>query len=605
MRNTFHQIPSPVKDGSLGDSYVFGQPMMNAPKAGESIAPQQIVGWSSSPYVQQSLGPQVVGVGNLQMNDPLASRRFSQTTPHVSNSGAQSGYGVYPVTVNSTQNSVVNPGAVQTGYFQYQQPKDALRQSQINQPTSMMGQFNQSVAMLPGGWNQNIQGMMQQMPRDPREARLKGEAPQYPGSNRFISVNPAEPIQNTATSLIASPIQQNRNRSFDPSMMASSPYAPQNPYPNLFPTKFPESPSTSPQKKTVGDKSLMIVPLAVDGSPNGINLPAHHGKSLRSIQLFENSTNPHYPHVMHSSINPTIPAYEPKKLKQPVKMNIHADSCYNFLYKRRYDTSHEDELTPLEKFFMKESVGQYKVAKILNRTSSRTLMKPKPILQRRKKYLLVLDIDETLVHSELIVEQSINKPAIHKKYDTQVEFRNPNGTVDIYGVRYRPFLHEFIERMSKLYDLAVYTASAQDYADAVMDQLDPQRQLFCGRLYRDNCLPISGMNIKNMLNFEGNDVFIVDNLIYSYALQLDQGIPICPFIDDEMDVELKDLAEILENLPAFDSMQALVQELMGLDQFYDRLERGSEGLQVNQAMINQHVAQGLGDRTAASNAMTF
>lgn len=353
-----------------------------------------------------------------------------------------------------------------------------------------------------------------------------------------------------------------------------------------------------------------VIKLAGDGStsPN-INVASHHGKSIRSIQLFENSNNPHYPHVMHQQVNPTTKAalYDPLPSRQPVKLNIHVDSCYNFMNKRRYLSCSEEEQTPLEKFFYRESLGQYKVAKILNRTSSRRLLKNPPPIKRTKKYMLVLDIDETLVHSELIVEQSQEKPAIKKKHDNRIEFRNPNGTVDVYGVRYRPYLHEFLDRMAKLYDLAVYTASARDYADAVMNQLDPSGTMFVARLYRDNCLPISGMNIKNMLNFEGTDTVLVDNLIYSYALQMDQGIPICPFIEDEMDVELKDLAEILENLPAFDSLQALLKDMLGLDEFYDKLEQDAEtsNIQVNPQLLQQNLMGNTGDRTAGTNSIKF
>ena len=356
------------------------------------------------------------------------------------------------------------------------------------------------------------------------------------------------------------------------------------------------------------DQSPKPIHLQIDPNSSPINIPAHHGKSLRSIQLFENPNNAPFAQVHHALINPTVQAnlYDPLPIRQPVKLNIHADSCYNYMNKRRYMLPGPEQ-TPLEKFFMRESVGQYKVAKILNRTSSRSLTRPKPFLQRKKKYLLVLDIDETLVHSELIIEQSREKPAINKKYDRRVEFRNPNGTVDVYGVRYRPFLLEFLDRMSKLYDLAIYTASAKDYADAVIDQLDPTKTLFIGRLYREHCRNITGMNVKNMLNFDGTDVILVDNLIYSYALQLDQGIPICPFIDDEMDVELKDLAEILENLTAFDSLQSLLQDLLGLNQFYDKLELDGEtsNIQVNAALLQHAAAAGLNERTAAGNALTF
>ena len=126
--------------------------------------------------------------------------------------------------------------------------------------------------------------------------------------------------------------------------------------------------------------------------------------------------------------------------------------------------------------------------------------------------------------------------------------------------------------MSKLFDLAVYTASTKDYADTIMDAVDPTRTLFCARLNRENCLPIGQMNIKNMSNFDGKDVVMVDNLIYSFAFHMDQGIPICAFVDDPMDVELQDLAEILENLPYYESLTALLQDLMGLGEFYQALQ---------------------------------
>lgn len=142
-----------------------------------------------------------------------------------------------------------------------------------------------------------------------------------------------------------------------------------------------ERPSTPPKERgsiglpntlypgVMGDNTK-IVPLA---SESPINIPAHHGKSLRSIQLFENPNSLAFPHVGHQMANPTVRAslYEPMPVRQPIKLNIHADSCYNFLNKRRWNFASEDELTPLEAFFWRESIGQYKVAKMLNRTSSR------------------------------------------------------------------------------------------------------------------------------------------------------------------------------------------------------------------------------------------
>lgn len=305
---------------------------------------------------------------------------------------------------------------------------------------------------------------------------------------------------------------------------------------------------------------------------------AFHGKSMRSIQLFNSPTSAS-PKLLHPSLNPMVKADSPKTKprsnlparNQPSMLDIHADSCYNFLNKRRFRIA-DNDLTPLEGFFLKESINQFKVANALQRRPANLFPNNKPPQPRRsKRYLLVLDIDETLVHSEPIMTNSQPTPHANQQFDKTLRFDNPNGTCDVYGIRFRPYLHEFIRRMSQVYDLAVYTASARDYADGVMDTLDPNRTIFCTRLYRENCYPVSGMNIKNMVNFDGQDAFIVDNLIYSYAYHMGQGIPICAFVDDPMDVELQDLAEILENLPYYDSLPALLQDLLGLDEFYQDL----------------------------------
>lgn len=324
------------------------------------------------------------------------------------------------------------------------------------------------------------------------------------------------------------------------------------------------------------------------------NQAAFHGKSMRSIQLFNNNTSASPPQL-HPANNPPVEAESPRSkrmamfnqhrggggfalqaqqvpmFQQPTSVNIHNDSCYNFLNKRKFNGD-VSENTPLESFFLKESLAQYKVARQLAARGGMQYPTNRPPVRRTKQYMLVLDIDETLVHSEPMVENSVPNANSTKQYDKTVTFNNPNGTVDVYGVRFRPYMMEFIQRMSRFYDLAVYTASARDYADAVMDAIDPTRQIFCARLYREHCIPMGQMNIKNMANFDGKNVILVDNLIYSFAFNLDQGIPICAFVDDPQDVELEDLAEILENLPSYESLNALLQDLLGLNEFYQALQ---------------------------------
>lgn len=42
--------------------------------------------------------------------------------------------------------------------------------------------------------------------------------------------------------------------------------------------------------------------------------------------------------------------------------------------------------------------------------------------------------------------------------------------------RIRPFCIEFLEEMSKYFEIVIFTAGVQDYADWVLDSLDPNKK---------------------------------------------------------------------------------------------------------------------------------
>lgn len=90
--------------------------------------------------------------------------------------------------------------------------------------------------------------------------------------------------------------------------------------------------------------------------------------------------------------------------------------------------------------------------------------------------------------------------------------------------------------------MVVFTASHKAYADVVLDLLDPDHQLIHYRLYRDHCIRTEeGIYIKDLriiTNRDLRDLIIVDNAVYSFGYQLDNGIPIIPFYDDKRDEEL-------------------------------------------------------------------
>ena len=84
--------------------------------------------------------------------------------------------------------------------------------------------------------------------------------------------------------------------------------------------------------------------------------------------------------------------------------------------------------------------------------------------------------------------------------------------------------------------LVVWTASSKSYADAIIDLLDADGELFSHRLYRESCSKIGAVYVKDLrrLGRPMNAVVLVDNYVYSFGMTLDNGVPIAPWTGDEV-----------------------------------------------------------------------
>lgn len=106
------------------------------------------------------------------------------------------------------------------------------------------------------------------------------------------------------------------------------------------------------------------------------------------------------------------------------------------------------------------------------------------------------------------------------------------------------------------YEIIIFTASHHCYADAVCDLLDPHNTYIDHRIYRDNCLQTkSGLFIKDLRVFGDRnieDIIIVENSVYSFANQLENGVPIIPYFHNQKDDQLKKLCAYLKKLVNID-----------------------------------------------------
>ena len=100
--------------------------------------------------------------------------------------------------------------------------------------------------------------------------------------------------------------------------------------------------------------------------------------------------------------------------------------------------------------------------------------------------------------------------------------------------------------MSKYYELIIFTAAIEEYADYIVEQIDPEHHI-THKLYRRHTVSKDNKTIKdlNKIGREIDKVCIIDNNKENFSLQPENGIEVRPFIDDENDDELLVLANEL------------------------------------------------------------
>jgi TFIIF-interacting CTD phosphatase-like protein len=109
-------------------------------------------------------------------------------------------------------------------------------------------------------------------------------------------------------------------------------------------------------------------------------------------------------------------------------------------------------------------------------------------------------------------------------------------------------LEEFLEVAAKQYTIVIFTASREHYAKAVVERIDPKKKYVQMVLSKKDCIVTKDFAVvKDLRLFKGwklEDIIIVDNLVQSFACQLDNGIPILPFTGGK-DEELHFLGDFL------------------------------------------------------------
>jgi RNA polymerase II subunit A small phosphatase-like protein len=183
--------------------------------------------------------------------------------------------------------------------------------------------------------------------------------------------------------------------------------------------------------------------------------------------------------------------------------------------------------------------------------SSKEVTPPEPIEQKqqwllppitprfRGKKCLVLDLDETLVHSSFKI---LHQADFTIPVEIEGQYHN------VYVIK-RPGVDQFMKRVGELYEVVVFTASVSKYGDPLLDQLDIHHVVH-HRLFRESCYNHQGNYVKD-LSQVGRDLretIIIDNSPTSYIFHPQHAVPISSWFSDAHDNELLDLIPVLEDL---------------------------------------------------------
>lgn len=194
-----------------------------------------------------------------------------------------------------------------------------------------------------------------------------------------------------------------------------------------------------------------------------------------------------------------------------------------------------------------------------NETSRNIHLPPKSVNNKNKK-TLILDLDETLVHSGFTILP--NHPP-----DITISVEIENKIHNVY-ILVRPGAEEFLEKMSEIYEIVIFTASLSKYANPLIDKLD--RNKVCSfRLFREHCSFINNAYVKDLKNLgrDMKDVIIVDNSPVTYSLNVENGFPIKTWIDDVTDRELIKIMPVLEYLSKVNDVREYIKLMIEKNQF--------------------------------------
>lgn len=174
--------------------------------------------------------------------------------------------------------------------------------------------------------------------------------------------------------------------------------------------------------------------------------------------------------------------------------------------------------------------------------------------------LIILDLDETLIHTESFP----NEYEDDLSFDFKIPSDNPNYT---YFTKKRPYLDQFIKYCFDNFNVAIWTASGEEYAEIVLSNIGINKDKLEFLYSSDNCTMKMNYQtgdhcvVKNLnkikSKYDLKNVLIIDDTMTTASNNYGNLIHIKSFLYDVNDTELLKLISYLERIKSSSNFRSI------------------------------------------------
>ena len=184
-----------------------------------------------------------------------------------------------------------------------------------------------------------------------------------------------------------------------------------------------------------------------------------------------------------------------------------------------------------------DGTNAYEIMQILKNYEINKVEAPFLVTPSKKKYTLVLDLDETLIHLRQ------KKDVINIKNDVNIKINNKSDYFydnydknhNKYLLQFRVGLFSFLTILKPFYEIISFTSATKEYADVIIDEIEKKRKFFDHKFYREHTVIYKDTFVKDISRI-GRDIkkiIIIDNNERNFVLNKKNGIKIAPYYGDE------------------------------------------------------------------------